>query len=253
MTTQEQIRYATWMSRVGLLASGAIKQSCVASAKITTEVLRSIGIGARPMAASVIVGTDGWVRRMETGDRPTAETWDDWWEQDRAYSLGIAYDPEPSAGAWHAHMIVLAAGQRYLVDPSLDQLARPQRDLPLEPVVVDMAEEAQINLHEFRRGRIQAVTSWHDDKAQQGFKVVWSCFPSDRSFRELPDWTLFEPRYGVMIRSIAATLKQMHAEGLTGDTLPELPPLPDAHDEPSLRAKVTPPEKLRRIRMTAGQ
>lgn len=257
MTEEEKIKYAMYMSRVGLLASGAIRQSCVASAKITTEVLRSLDIYARPMTASVLVATGGWFTRAEKEGRfPRRDEADQWWEEDRAYSLGVAYDPEPSEGAFSGHMIVLAGeGARYLVDPSLDQLSRPQRDLPLDPVYLDLTamDHPAFDQRQFRLGKIQAITGWtHDNDPAKEMIVVWSCFPGDRTFRQLPDFTMFRVRYGEMTDSIVETIKDMEAAGMTGDTLPPLPAIPEAPDAPHLVARARTPEELQRIRMSAS-
>lgn len=254
MTTEEKIKYASWLSRVGLLRMGAIRQSCVAAAKITTEVLRSLGVQARPITASVLVATDGWLKAMEENGGPpkSPDELKGWWDTHRAYSLGVMYDPIPQAGAWNAHMIVLAGpGQSYLVDPSIDQLSHPQRDLPLEPLVFDMSGQDVFSQLEFRRGRTQAVSHWSPDEAGQGFIIVHSVFPADRSFRKLNDFRMFEHRYGDMARSIAQTIQRMDELKLTGHTLPPLPPLPDAPDDPSLRAQDRTPEYLSRLRQTA--
>lgn len=254
MTTEEKIRYATWLSRVGLLHSGAVKQSCLASGKITTEVLRSLNIPARPVTATVLAATEGWVKRMErTGPPASPEELEEWWTTDRAYSVGVMHDSEPDSNAWTAHLVVLAGpGHSYLVDPSADQLARPQFDLPVTPLVFDMGGQTEFNQHEFRRGRTQAVSYWQADEQQQGFVIVHSIFPADRSFRDLNDFRLFEYRYGDMARSIVTTLKDMDEAGLTGDSLPPLPELPDAPDDPVLKAR---PRAMKpgRIRQTAQQ
>lgn len=242
MTTEEKIKYAAWLSRVGLLRMGLARQSCLASGAVTTEVLRSLGITARPMTASVMAATEPWVRKMEAGNKPTSEeTLDRWWEEDRAYSVGVMHDPIPEKGSWTAHLIVLAGpGESYLVDPSLDQLSRPQYDLPLEPLVMDMGEQRVFNQHEFRRGRTQAVGQFTDDDGGRSFYVIYSCFPTDRSFRTAPDFAYFQQRYGEMALSISQVIRQMHEDGLTGDSLPPLPPLPDSHDDPALIARPRP-------------
>jgi hypothetical protein len=252
MTEQEKIKYAMWLSRVLLLRSGAIKQSCIASAKITTEVLRSLGIAARPMCASVMAATKPFMDRLERGEKPVPENTEPWWEEDRSYSIGVMYDPEPNPGSFTGHMIVLAgAGHRWLVDPSIDQISRPQRDLAIEPVMVDLHQEQRFDQREFRLGRTQAITGWIDEDTDKQFIIVWSCFPADRSFRKLNDFTMFEYRYGEMTRGIVDVIKELDEDGVTGDALPPLPPLPDAPDGPGLAARVKTDEERARVRMTA--
>jgi hypothetical protein len=259
MNEREKIEYATRLCRVGLLRSGAIRQSCVASGALVTEVLRRLDIPARPMTASVVAGTAQWAKRVEAGNLPAMDEWDRVWEEERVASVGVAYDPTPSEGAWTGHLIVLGgAGQRYLIDPSLDQLARPDKGMPLIPAVVDMAEGEGIDHHEFRRGRTQAITHWDvsDQEAAtligvSGVVVIWSCFPADRSYRTLNDFTLFEYRYGSMARSIVDVIREMDEAGLTGDALPDLPEIPDAPDDPSLIARPRTREELARTRMSA--
>lgn len=249
VTQEEQIKYAMWLSRVVILGGGGIRQSCIASAKVTTEVLRSLGIAARPMAASILVATKAWVDKMEAGERPTEETWPQW-EEAGAWSVGVAYDAEPQEGAWTAHMIVLAGpGQKYLLDPSLDQTARPEKGIVTEPAMIDLSK-APFNQHEFRRGRTQAIIQGQDEDTGTEMVIVWSLFPHDRTFRDSNDWKLFQVRYGMAARSIVQAIEKMKKDGLTGDTLPPLPPLPDAPDDPKLKAA---PRAIGRQRFVAEQ
>lgn len=79
--------------------------SCIASTRIALLVLREFGIRARPLPVEVLVFNDAYHRRVEREGRMPeghAEV-ERWWEEDRAWGLGIGMRElsEAAPNAWN--------------------------------------------------------------------------------------------------------------------------------------------------------
>jgi hypothetical protein len=101
------------------------RDSCIASARVAIGVCRYWGIPARPLAVRVAAYTRiAWDQRDVLDGLP-AELW-----PEGAWAVGIA-GGRHRQGRWNGHLVALAEVPpgTWLLDPSLDQLARPGRGL----------------------------------------------------------------------------------------------------------------------------
>lgn len=122
--------WAIWRDDVGISAS-----SCVWATRAGIEVLRHFGIRARPLSVSIGVYNAGAVAQVVAAGRPLSAEEMDW---DRGWAVGT--DPDqpalpaaPGRKAWNGHLIVEVPALDVLVDLSLDQYARPIKNLVVVP------------------------------------------------------------------------------------------------------------------------
>lgn len=163
--------------------------SCIASTRILTEVLRYFGYASEPLPCTTLVfnaaGYDYATREVPTDQWPI-----------EAHSVGAVgsgrYRPETNA--WDGHLVAIVDG-RWLADPSLDQFARPQRGINVDPVVLD-------------------ISDWHDRsranhwQREDGVVIAYQAMRNPGPWRNAPDWSgkgnmrLFKPAIAAAIRYV---------------------------------------------------
>ena len=148
------------------IAPASLQGACIESTKYGIEVLRRVGVKAKPLPCALAAFNQaGW--RAFQAHLPFR----DWPEE--AWSIGVdpdrrTPDPEPGRRGWDGHLII--EGDTFLADLALGDLARPHRQLYLEPLAVAKGGEAA-----HLEGGWAAVSD-------QGTVVVW------QERRELRRW-----------------------------------------------------------------
>lgn len=224
-------RHRVWaiayMARLQLLARGdIIRQSCIASTKVTLEVLRELGVLARPMICSVQAFNKPMADRLDRGEVPTADDAWTWWEEDGSWSVGVQIQDPPQPGALGAHLVAIVQ-RSLLVDASLDQMDRPQRGIRLGPSVFGMPDE---QYRHFMDGGQVAVTD------NEGTVIVYVASPMDRRFQESKDWVLWQERYGTLAADIVDWVRRLESGEADPGLVKKLAevPLPSAPDSERL-------------------
>lgn len=244
MKEAQIIHHTVHLTRCNLLRHGYPRQSCIASTKATTEALKQLGFLVRPIVVSAAVFTQGWLDMLEAGERPrSTEELDEQWAKRRAWSTGVPYDATPVEGAFTGHMVCLVR-DRYLCDPSADQMASPQRGLDVRPLVVPFGSG---DVRAFMRGEKQAISKYNDREGSH-YTLVYSMFPQDRSHRTSPDWKDWQERYGEVVIQTVRYMKTV----MRLDEPPSLPPVPAAPNSPGMVGRTRSPEELRRLRFVDG-
>lgn len=150
--------------------------SCVAATKVVVEVARAFGYRAKSVEVEVAAYNakawqaivDGHGNDMEDGSKIVA------------IEPGDREDP----GAWPgAHMVALVAGD-WFVDLSLDQMSRPDHDLPLEAMTVRLDAD---NLAVFIDGGWVGL-----DDPETGSVVTYRQVEERAPYRDSPDWAKTE-------------------------------------------------------------
>lgn len=159
--------------------------SCIASTRITIEVMRRLKVKARPLAVEATVYNEGF------HDAVTAEGWPDtsdteafhaWCDKHNAWSLGIDRSQSQGDMRWPGHLVALVGRSPYLVDAAADQMSRPKKGIEMPGVFVQPLYQTG-----FVTGQQPAIfTGEEDGKVKQ--VVVYRAFPDDRSYNTAPDW-----------------------------------------------------------------
>lgn len=107
------------------------QRSCIASVRILTEVLGYFGHASEPLPCTTLV-FNARGHEMANLGVPVGE-----WPEE-AHSIGAVGTGvvRPETNGWDGHLIAIVEDQ-WLVDPSLDQFSRPERDITTYPVVLD--------------------------------------------------------------------------------------------------------------------
>lgn len=217
MTGSYRLWAAAMFSRFALLSrDDVIRESCIASTKITQEVLRAIGVHSRPLVVSVNIFNQPMARRLAAGQVPIPGNAGRWFEEDGSWSVGVAHDADPQPGAFSAHM-TLIADNRFLVDSSLDQMSRPHRGINLAPVVIRFAtSEAAAK---FTQGGAANREGTEND---EGTVIIYEAHPNDRSYRDSNDWKKWQERYAEEVAKASRVMRAVDSGQLPKDRLGEI-------------------------------
>lgn len=104
--------------------------SCVMSVRVVLAVMEPYGLIARPSTVNIAAfNKEGWANAQ--AGTPLAR-----WPRD-AHSVGVDSDGTTSEKNWNGHLVAIVRSTtgRILVDPSADQLDRPQHNIHMSPVV----------------------------------------------------------------------------------------------------------------------
>ena len=150
--------------------------SCIASTRVTLEVCRYWGLAARPQAVKVQAFTpQAWQQRAALRNVPV-----DKWPKG-AWSVGIAGSGKHGPGRWDGHLVALHG--RWLIDPSLDQLARPQHGLLVLASAFRMPEQWGGALAEDEVGMVTMP---------DGTVIIYESL-DDQEWRQSPNWSAKSP------------------------------------------------------------
>lgn len=175
------------------------RDSCIASTRVATEVLRHFGVRAYPLAVTAMVFNAPFAARLRIDlfPRDAAET-RHWAEEDGTWSVGIGFG-RGGPGSWTRHLVAIAE-RRWLVDLSLDQADRPEHGIALRPLAHPVAED-------FLRGLAPLTLE------VGSVLVQYDADPRERSFEHARDWRLVR-RWGPAVRrSVARMEPALHAGG----------------------------------------
>jgi len=147
--------------------------SCIASTRATLLVLHYFGHIAYPQAVKVqAFNAKAWAMRDELKGLPI-EQW-----PPGAWSVGIAGRAGSSRpGRWDGHLVAVSG--RWLLDPSLDQLARPAKGIWVEAGAFRMPEHWGAGWPEDEAG----LVTQHD-----GSVILYEPL-ADTSWRQSPNWS----------------------------------------------------------------
>lgn len=174
---KEEMDYLCKVARPVMLKYWA-KNSCIASTRLAVEYLRGKGIRADALAVEVLAFSPAMARRVEEhGGVPDEETFEEWCREDeKVWSIGLGV-PHPALEeeGFVGHVVCMVEN-KWLLDLSIDQASRPERDMPLEPLYALASEN-------ILAGKPSVL------RHPSGITLEYGPRPEDRSFLTAPDWT----------------------------------------------------------------
>jgi hypothetical protein len=178
--------------------------SCIAATRVTVNVLGAYGISARPYPVAAMVYNRAYMRLAARLGR-----WPEIEEQHAdpagAWSLGVGVEGDPDDPRWSTrngydgHLVALALNDTLLLDASLDQASRPERDIELRPSVV-VTECTP----EFLKGEVDVR-----GETRRGVVVVYRRRENPQPWEDTPGWQV--TRHGPVEIAI---VKAMIAKGV---------------------------------------
>lgn len=168
------------------------EDSCIASTRIITKVLRRFGFDAEPMVVQLGVFNQQYAEAVAQGSNPPVDGSKDeliaWMDKHKAWAVGVGTPGpvndwrctvkgnNPWVGGQASHLIAVMRTPRVLVDASLSQANRPAHNIKLPDLFVGK------------------VLPGFLDGSERAWYYVNHCsmeyipFPADESFRVSPDW-----------------------------------------------------------------
>lgn len=136
---------------------------CINASRTGIEVLRQLGVKAKPLSVSIVVFNDfAW--RLFQADKPTCE----WPPQ--AWSIGVSTGQDSRPGKWNGHLMI--EGDGWMLDLSARQFHRPGRITVTEPWIIPPVEE-------------ERHTTYVDDHRQV---LMIARTPRSNGWRRAPGW-----------------------------------------------------------------
>lgn len=178
------------------LAPGYRPNACIVAARVTGLVLARLGIDSQAIACELDAFSPAYVQMMHASmalDRqPDAAEIADWAERG-AWRVSASFSP-PHPGmvnhrtenGYFGHVVTLADERRWLIDPTIAQVDRPQKGLVVKPpYAFALAPEDYA-------GRFLAV------ETAAGTVLAYRLLPGRRDFTRTPDWRAPGPRKAAM-------------------------------------------------------
>ena len=179
------------------------KTTCVLACRVATDVLRPMGLRAKPVTVGVRAMNDAYARAIEEDRPPSAE--------EGAWTVDIGIGPPAEGDGLDAHVVLLVQ-DRYLLDLTIDQADRPQKGIHTAPYWLELTGDMKADfmgrgLHLEREGthlvyvrspklhgRVMRSPDWTLRNKSQGSVAV-------ATIRDTTDRILYELRRGAKIRN----------------------------------------------------
>lgn len=148
------------------------EDSCLNATRILLDVLRELGFKARPLSVRAFAFNEVYIDRLKRGLPPLADP--------ASWGLGIETRPNVGGKGWPGHVVALVEN-RWLVDGSAGQFARPAKDILVPRVLVG----------EFsKKGRASYTL-------EGGGEILYEARPHDVSFTKMPGFQPHEGNVGI--------------------------------------------------------
>lgn len=180
--------------------------SCIASTRITIEVMKNLGIRARPLSVEVMVFNKQFHETVQAEGWPTVtgKDFEDWCDRHGAWSVGIDRSQSRGEDRWPGHLTAVVGNKPYLVDASADQLNRPHKGIEMPGVFVTPLEQSGF------------VTGWEpmifvrESEGEVDMVTRYMAFPKDKTYRNSRDWS--DPKRFMPV--VERILKRLDKTGL---------------------------------------
>lgn len=149
---------------------GYARRTCILHTRVAVDTLRAFNIRARPLACRLMVLNAAYARRSNQLGRMLDP--DEMLPEEHSIGIGFGRGEMPG---YDAH-VVAVVDERYILDLTLDQASRPQREISLRPGHFPAPRE-------FLSGAEPFVFD-----APDGTRVHYAAVPDDRGFLRVPDW-----------------------------------------------------------------
>lgn len=181
--------------------------SCIASVKLLIDCAKEQGIALRPLKCLVIAMNPYVTKQFEDGlilsseDLKRASTHPDGW------SVGIMAAPTPALNDFGGHLIAATLDGNVIVDPSIDQVMRPEKGILTEAYAMAL------------RNPLPFDKDWEFMVKIGPCLLHYSTQPEDTSYEGAPDWVNSEHHQRHHRRKIAIAMRRRQSPIKCGSIL----------------------------------
>lgn len=170
--------------------------SCIGSVNVALKVMNRFGIKAVPRATRTFLFNAAMVEEMgRRGPDAAAQPMSSY--PPECWSVGLGHlDEKTEPGKWNGHLIAIVADS-VLLDPSLDQAARPERGLDVTGFAAPLPEDWR-------------TTPTLELRNDDGMQLLYQLTPQDLSYRFTPDW---QREYNEIVAEIVRAMRGDRGDG----------------------------------------
>lgn len=173
--------------------------SCIASTRIGLDVLDHFGILAEPLPVSVTIFNPVMVEKYDEGMTlpQSKQEMEEWVRLYGAWAIGLGHGGDQGPLKWPGHLVMLVE-KELLVDLSIDQVNRPQRNIVLHPFATN-------TFPEFLSGEEGLCAKVN------GCMLRYLVLKGNKGYTTSPNWMIRLQRAGIVrniIRKIEEELKK---------------------------------------------
>lgn len=190
--------------RHALMRGGLAPDSCIACSWIVAEVARRMGVKAQVLPVRLTLLNPIMTAWADATPEPCEEDWQR--VADRGGRMVVVGDDThaPLPGRWAGHLVAVLnddlRGQRYMIDLSVDQAARPEKQILIDhPFVVPMLAS---DYRSFARGHGEVGAD-----LPSGVRALYQARPGNLGYRDSPDWTHREARFSQPVAQLLWALE----------------------------------------------
>jgi len=166
------------------------KDACVLAARVGMQLLHEVGVEASPLPVRCAIYNRAMAERIGNDVGRLFEPWPEDEElaakNEGCWSVMIGWvEPgDPRAGQrFIGHVVLTTRNPDGIIDLTLDQAARPDRDIHVEPAFLPLDRQG---LRALRAG--EAAAAYHEQ--DQDTRIVYAYAPDlEQRLREAPDWS----------------------------------------------------------------
>lgn len=192
-----------------------VPNACIAAARITTLTLRRFGVPCQAVACELDAFSPAYVRMVNDTRRSGRDPSDAdvaRYAAEGAWRVSATSDPahpgmldRRDEHGYHAHVVTLAEDHHWLVDPTLGQVDRPDKDLVVErPYAFELTPEDWSE-------RLLGIAM------DNGTMLAYRFLPGRRDFVKAPDWRAAGARLAAMTRVIDRVTQRIEEAELARD------------------------------------
>jgi hypothetical protein len=161
-------------------------RGCITTTRILIDALKMLGVHAEPMSVQAIIMNPFVAGKMakRTLSKKALESYIN---DRKGWSLGIGFPAaRPDESSWEGHLVAIVPTSEgiVLLDPTLDQASRPEKNIRLYPLGIEVKEG-------FFQGKNQITVV-------NNCSVTYKARMDDRSFESIEDWTTLNISAAVM-------------------------------------------------------
>jgi hypothetical protein len=154
--------------------------SCIASTRTVMRVLEHFGFDAQPLSVRVFIFNAAYVKHLneKTARFNGDPTFRRWLEDSGAYSVGLGCaEPGQDNGNYVGHLVAAVPQCHLFIDASLDQAARPQKNILLPEVLISPMTQ-----------QFMTTVGENLEFESSGATMIYERIDNP-AFRTSPDWT----------------------------------------------------------------
>lgn len=139
MSGEEAVFYALARAARAAVLERYEASSCVLTTAVLIDLAADFKLPLVPLVVRAILGNPAFFDLVAAQGMPNKPTMDAWVRDHGAWCVGLGYSEKTGQGRLNGHLVAML-NRRVLIDASLDQADRPQRDLRVGgPIVATMS------------------------------------------------------------------------------------------------------------------